>query len=175
MPKPASRAIAILSLALMGIALVLPGALAHPGPPPDPNRDQALYVGRGKGIKEVTFRLKGQKLIEATVVYFDRCTSTTRGDGQRRRYRLRQELTNASPRFPLRVDGRGRFHAFRSEVFFNADETELLAGRVTPRFIVGRFARESNESASESGVFDRCHTGPFGGPMVKLTFHARRR
>ena len=144
-----------------------------PPPPPDPYRGSVLYTGRGKGIKKVSFRLKGHKLIEATVDYFDRCTRT--GDGQGRRYRLRQELTEASPRYPLRVDERGKFRIYRSEVFFNADETAFFAGKVTSRSIVGRIARESNESAPESGVFDKCHTGPFGGPMKELTFHAWRR
>jgi hypothetical protein len=144
-----------------------------PPPPPDPYRGSILYTGRGKGVKKVEFRLKGHKLIEASIVYFDRCTRT--GGGQGRRYRLRQELMEASPRYPLRVDGRGKFRVYRSEVFFNADETEFFVGRVTPRSIVGKMARESNESAPESGIFDRCHTGAFGGPMKELTFHASHR
>jgi Bacterial Ig-like domain len=144
-----------------------------PPPRPNPYRGSVLYTGRGKGIKKVSFRLRGRKLIEATVNYVESCT--TRGGGQGRRYRMRQELPAASPRYPLRVDGRGKFRIFRSDVFFNADETEFLAGKVTPRSIVGRFARESNESASESGVFGRCHTGPFGGPMKELRFRAWRR
>ncbi|HET7416282.1 MAG TPA: Ig-like domain-containing protein [Solirubrobacterales bacterium] len=147
-----------------------------PGPPPPPPnqyRGSVLYTGRGKGIKKVSFRLRGRKLIEATVVYLDRCT--TRGEGQGGRYRLRQALTYASPRYPLRLDARGRFRVFRSEVFFNADETEIFAGKVTSRSIVGKFARESNESAPESGIFDKCHTGPFEGPMEELSFHAWRR
>lgn len=172
-PNRVHRGFASLLLVVLGIALAAPGG--SPASGAQKPGTAILYTGRGKGIKKVSFRLKGHKLIEATVVYFDRCTTTTRGDGKVGRYRLRQELTAASPRFPLRVDVRGRFRVFRSEVFFNADETELFTGKVTSRSIVGKFARESNESASESGIFDKCHTGGFGGPMAELPFHARRR
>ncbi len=144
-----------------------------PPPPPDPYRGSVLYTGRGKGIKQVSFRLKGHKLIEASTVVIESCTK--RGGGQVRRYRQRQELEEASPRWPLRVDGRGRFRAFRSEVSFSSDEFEEFVGKVTPRSIVGGISRNSNESAPESGIFYHCHTGPFGGPMKELTFHAWRR
>jgi hypothetical protein len=171
---------AALAAFLLGLALVATGdaagaqgaATGPSPPPPDPYRGSVLYTGRGKGIKKVSFRLKGHKLIEARIAFFERCTR--RGRGQGRRYRLRQEFEEAFPRHPLRVDGRGRFRVFRWEVGPSSDERELFAGRVTPRSIVGKFARESNGSASESGISDKCHTGPYGEPMRALTFHARR-
>lgn len=171
----ASRTFVVLSLALMGMALAAPGGSPAIGArnTDDTDRGSVLYTGRGKGIKKVTFRLQGHKLIEARIAFFERCT--TRGGGQGRRYRLRQEFDEASRRFPLRVDGRGRFRVFRWEVGPSSDERELFAGKITPRSIVGRFARESNGSASESGISDKCHTGPFGEPMKASTFHAWRR
>jgi hypothetical protein len=139
----------------------------------DTDRGLVLYTGRGKGIKKVTFRLRGHTLIEARIAFFERCT--TKGGGQGRRYRLRQEFDQAFGQFPLRVDGRGRFRVFRWDVAASSDERELFAGKVTSRSIVGRFARESNESASESGISDKCHTGPYGEPMKPSTFRAWRR
>ena len=158
----------------MGMAFEAPGGSPAVGAQKteDPDRGSALYDGRGKGIKKVTFRLQGHKLIEARISFFERCT--TRGRGLGRRYRLRQEFEEASRRFPLRVDGRGRFRIFRWEAGPSSDERELFAGKVTARAIVGRFARESNGSASESGISDKCHTGPYGEPMKASTFRASR-
>lgn len=170
-----SRTIAVLSLALMGIALVAPegSPAVRAQNSGDTEHGSVLYTGRGKGIKKVTFRLQGHQLIEARIAFFERCT--TRGGGQGRRYRLRQEFDEASRRSPLRVDGRGRFRVFRWDVAASSDEREFFAGKVTSRSIVGRFARESNGSASESGISDKCHTGPYGEPMKASTFHAWRR
>jgi hypothetical protein len=181
----------VLPLALLGVALVLsaeapasgaqkigntaPSGRTNPGPLPNSHRGSVLYTGRGKGIKQVSFRLKGHELIEASIVVIETCTRTRRGSGQVRRYRQRLELEEASPRWPLRVDGRGRFRAFRSEVEPSSDEFFKFVGKVTPRSIVGGISRNSNESAPESGIFYHCHTGPFGGPRKELTFHAWRR
>src|SRR4029077_10320464 len=93
--------VAALAALLLGLALVATGGAAgaqgaatgSPPPSPDPYRGSVLYPGRGKGIKKVSFRLKGHKLIEARIAFFERCT--TRGRGQGRRYRLRQEFEEA--------------------------------------------------------------------------------
>ncbi len=183
-----TSAIAPVLPALLSLALIPPagslasgaqkGGTAAPSreklePSANPYRDSILYTGRGKGIKKVSFRLKGHKLIEASIVVIESCTTT--GGGHPRRYRWRAELEEASPRWPLRIDGRGRFRASRSEVNFSSDEFAKFVGKVTSRSIVGGIARNSNESAPESGIFNRCHTGPFGGPMKELTFQAWRR
>lgn len=187
--RPGPRAMVVLPLAILGLALVPPAGppasgaqiagntappgRSKPGPLRNLYRGSVLYTGRGKGIKKVSFRLKGHKLIEASIVVIESCT--TRGGGQGRRYRWRAELEEASRRWPLRVDRRGRFRAFRSEVGPSSDEFFKFVGTVTPRSIVGGISRNSNESAPESGIFYHCHTGPFGGPMKELTFHAWRR
>lgn len=163
--------IVVMSLALLGVTLVAVNGTAASGA--QKAAGSVLYTGRGKGVKEVSFRLKGHKLIEATIVFVESCTVT--GGGHGRRYRSRTELEQASPRYPLRVNTHGRFHLFRSEVYPSSDEYEEFAGTVTPRSIIGGITSESNESAPESGVFNGCKTGPFGGPRSELTFHAWRR
>jgi hypothetical protein len=157
---------------LIAVALVSPTLGAASGAP-ESHHGSILYTGRGKGVKRVSFRLEGHRLVEASIVVIESCT--TRGDGHVRRSRWRQELEEASPREPLRVNGRGRFRIFRSEVELSNDEIEEFVGTVTPRSIAGGIALRSSEHASESGVFENCHTGPFGGPMQELTFHAWRR
>ncbi len=145
------------------------------GPPPAGRLPtSALYTGRGKRIQHVSIRLRGHELIEAKVVFVERCTRT--GDGRRRHYRLRQESDQASRRLPVRVDRRGGFRFERSEVNFASDELERFVGTVTRRSVVGELALVSHASAPESGIFDTCHTGPYPpAPMRPLTFHARRR
>jgi hypothetical protein len=176
-----------MALALLGVMLPA-GALASgaqrgdgttrpdrtkPGPRPNPYHGSVLYTGRGEEIKKASFRLKGDKLIEATIVVIERCTKT--GEG-RRRYHWRAERKNASPRWPLRVDGQGRFHVSSSEVAESSDWSEEFVGKVTPRSIVGTFASESSESPAESGIVNTCQTGAFPPrPMKTLSFHARRR
>jgi hypothetical protein len=148
---------------------------AEAGPPP-PGRlpTSALYTGRGKGIEQVSLRLRGHELIEARVVFVEHCT--TRGDGHRRHYRLRQESDQASRRLPAKVDRRGGFRVERSEVNFASDELERFVGTVTQRSIVGELALVSHASAPESGIFDTCQTGPYPPARMRaLTFHARRR
>jgi hypothetical protein len=161
----------MLALALTGVALVAPATRADNGPLPNGNRGSVLYTGRGKGIKKVSLRLKGHELVEASIVVIESCIA--RGVRHHHRSHQRQELEEASPRSPLRVDGRGRFRALRTEVGAASDEFEEFVGKVTPRFIVGGITLESNTSAS--GVSEKCYTGPFGGPRKELTFHAWRR
>jgi hypothetical protein len=144
------------------------------GPPP-PGRlpTSAHYTGRGKGIEQVSLRLRGHELIEARIVFVEHCMR--RGDGRRRRYRLRQESDQASRRLPARVDRQGEFRVERSEVNFASDELERFVGAVTRRSIVGELALESHESAPESGIFDTCQTGSYPPARMRaLSFHARR-
>src|ERR1700748_3630861 len=105
MSDRAPRTIAVMALAILAMALV-----SQAGPPAsaNPHRGSVLYTGRGKGVKKVSFRLKGHELLEDTVVVIESCT--TRRGGRRQRYRGRMELEEASPRWPLRVDRHGRFH-----------------------------------------------------------------
>ena len=71
-------------------------------------RGSVLYTAAAGGSSRSRFRLKGHKLIEASIVVIESCRKTRRGGGQVRRYRQRVELEEASPRRPLRVDGRGK-------------------------------------------------------------------
>lgn len=149
-----------------------------PPPPPDPFRGSTLYTGRaegGKGVKSISFRLKGHKLIEARVVVIEACLGLPWSASKWRRYHKRQVLEEASPRWPLRVDGRGKFRRHRSALWQSSDEFEVFVGTVTPGSIVGRIALDSSENQGAEGESYRCHTGPFPGPMQELRFHARRR
>jgi hypothetical protein len=149
-----------------------------PGPPPDPLSGSTVYTGRGergKGVKSISFRLKGRKLIEARVVVIEACLGRPWSSNRWRRYHKRQVLEEAAPYRPLRVNGRGRFREHHYDLWQSSDDFENFAGRVTPESIVGTIALSSSENQGAGGESYRCHTGPFPGPMEKLRFHAWRR
>jgi hypothetical protein len=137
-----------------------------PGPPPNPLRGSILYTGRRNGVRAL-FRLRGQKLIMARISVDMACT----GGGRRRRSREVREP--ASPHFPIAVDGRGGFRKSVQRIYSTEDETERLAGKVTPRTIVGTIA--VSWTYDVSGGIETCHTGRFRpGSTKELTFRARR-
>jgi hypothetical protein len=152
-----------------------------PGPPPptpDPFRGSTLYTGRGekgRGIKSISLRVKGHKLIEARVVVIEACLGQPWTARKWHRYHKRQVLEMASPRWPLRVDGRGDIRKHRSALWQSSDEYEDFVGKVTPASIVGTVALSSGENQGPEGESYRCHTGPFPGPEKELKFHAWRR
>ena len=149
-----------------------------PPPPPDPFRGSTLYTGRGdqgRGVKSISFRLKGRKVIEARVVVIEACLGEPWSSNKWRRYHKRKVLEEADPRWPLRVDGRGKFRKHRYDLYQSTDEFEAFVGKVTPDSIVGRIALNSGENQGAGGESYRCHTGPFPGPMQALNFHAQRR
>jgi hypothetical protein len=150
----------------------------EPGPPPDPLRGSILYTGRGeggRGVKSISFRLKGRKLLEARVVVVEACLGQPWGSRRWRPYNKRRELEEAAVNRPLRVDRRGRFRAHHYDLWQSSDYFENFAGQVTPRSIVGSIELSSSENQGAGGESYRCHTGPFPGPMEKLRFHAWRR
>lgn len=149
-----------------------------PGPPPDPLSGSTLYTGRGeegKGVKSISFRLKGRKLIEARVVVIEACLGRRWSSRRWRPYHKRQVLEEASPDRPLRVNRRGRFREHRYELWQSSDDFENFAGKITPQSIVGTIALSSSENQGAGGESYVCHTGPFPGAMEKLRFHAWRR
>ncbi|HSS32710.1 MAG TPA: Ig-like domain-containing protein [Solirubrobacterales bacterium] len=138
-----------------------------PPPPPDPYRGSILYTGRGKGVKKVEFRLKGHKLIEASVSVNLVCV----GGGRRHRYLYVSD--SASPRRPIAVDKRGGFRVDVNEISTWEDETVRLTGQITPRRIAGSIAVSWTQPAKVGN--ETCHTGRFRpGTMEELSFRARR-
>jgi hypothetical protein len=121
----------------------------------------------------VNFRLKGRRLIEARVVSVVACVSEVNG---RRWFHHRLLVReDASPRWPIRVDGRGNFRAYEGEPSAWVDSLERLVGHVTSRSIVGRTAISFSEKASESPDGETCQTGPRRpGSMRELSFRAHR-
>jgi hypothetical protein len=149
-----------------------PGPPPPPLPAPNPYRGSTLYSGRGEGVR-VHFRLKGRRLIEARVVSVAACV--TELNGRRWFHHRRLVREDASPRWPIRVDGRGNFRAYEGEPSASVDSLERLVGHVTPRSIVGRTAISFSEKASESPDSETCQTGPRRpGSMRELTFRAHR-
>ena len=175
-PRRTSRGASIPAALLLALCLAVGVAVA--GSSDAVARDgvrhpSVLYTGRGDEIKNVSFRLQGHRLIEASLVVIERCTRT--GGGHRRRYHWRAELEEASPRFPLRVDRHGHFRSYRSDVEWSSDEFLEFVGNVTPDAIVGTFTSRSSESAPESGIFYTCQTGGFPGtPRRVLSYRAVR-
>jgi hypothetical protein len=113
----------------------------------------ALYVGGGKGIS-VTFRVKGQKLIQADVVARLYCVGRHGGeqfDRIEREYATRED--------PLRIDRRGGFRwstiGERQEEAFAQEE--LLGGRVDGGSVMGKFEFLRSGGRRQTN----CRTGSF--------------
>ena len=142
-----------------------------PGPPPpspDPYRGSILYTGRGDGVKKVVFRLKGRKLIEASVSVNLACS----GGGRRRR--SPQVIEAASPRWPISVERLGKFRHRFEQLSGAIDITERLTGHLAPQMIVGSIAVSWTQPARVGN--ETCHTGRFRpGRMEALGFRARLR
>jgi hypothetical protein len=168
----AARSRLLLGALGMLVAALAFGSLSASAAAPLPR--SAVYVGRGEDIKRISFHLVGHKLVEADMVVIEKCETT--GHGHARHYRWRAKPSEASPRWPLKVDASGRFREGRRDVWFAGDESREFVGTVTPREIVGSYFDESTESPPESGVFSTCQTGPFPPRQArKLSFHAARR
>jgi hypothetical protein len=128
------------------LAVVLSLGLAN-------SSEAALYVGGGKGIS-VTFRVKGQKLIQADVVARLYCVGRHGGaqfDRIEKEYAMRED--------PLRLDRRGGFRwstiGERQEEAFSQEE--FLGGRVSGGSVMGKF--EFFRSGGRRGT--NCRTGSF--------------
>jgi hypothetical protein len=113
----------------------------------------ALYVGGGKGIS-VTFRVKGQKLIQADVVARLYCVGRHGGD---QFDRIEEEY--ATPEDPLRLDRRGGFRwstiGERQEEAFAQEE--FLGGRISGGSVMGRFEFFRSGGRRQTN----CRTGSF--------------
>jgi hypothetical protein len=147
-------------IALLGLLLLLASA---------PGAGATVYVGGGKGIK-VTFRVKGQKLIQADVVARLYC------NGRRFQEQFdRIEREYATREDPLRIDRRGGFRwstiGERQEEAFSQEE--FLGGRVSGGSVMGKF-----EFFRSGGKLQtNCRTGSFPldpGP-TSVRFRALRR
>jgi hypothetical protein len=138
-----------------------------PPPPPNPYRDSSLYSGRGEGVRAV-FRLKGHKLIEARISLNLVCT------GGRRRHHYLATREPASPRWPITVNRHGKFSHQVNVLTVAEDETEMLAGKVTPQAITGTIAMSWTQPARVGN--ETCRTGRFRpGRVATLSFRAKRR
>jgi len=128
--------------------------------------EAALYVGGGKGIK-VTFRVKGNKIVQADVVARLYCVGP---HGKRHFNRVKEEY--AEPDYPLRLDRRGGFRwdtrGQRQEEDFALEE--FLGGRVGPDSIAGRFEyfRSSTRVSCRTGSY------PLRAGVTELPFRAHR-
>jgi hypothetical protein len=129
----------------------------------------ALYVGGGEGIG-VTFRVKGQKLIQADVVARLYCVGR-RGGEQFDRI----EENYATPEDPLRLDRRGGFRwstiGGRQEEAFSQEE--FLGGRVSGGSVVGKFEFLRSGGRRQTN----CRTGafPLDPGTTAVRFRAQRR
>lgn len=151
-------------------ALLIPILALALGLGPAAGAEAAQYVAGGKGIK-VTFRVKGNKVVQADVVARLYCVGP---DGRRHFNRVKEEY--AFPDSPLRLGRRGVFRwdtrGQRQEEGFTRQE--FLMGRVAPASIAGRY-----EYFRSSGSGDRrvsCRTGsyPLRPGVTELPFRARR-
>jgi hypothetical protein len=135
------RSIVIVTLALLfGLGMTV-------------NSQAALYRGGGKGIS-VTFRVKGNKLIQADVVARLYCVGRYGGEQFDR-----IEQRYATPEDPLRLDRRGGFRwstiGERQEEAFSQEE--FLAGRVSAGSVMGKFGFFRSGGRRQTN----CRTGSF--------------
>jgi hypothetical protein len=132
--------------------------------------EAAFYVGGGKGVK-VTFRVKGHKLIQATVVARLYCFGP---HGRRHFNRIRDEYAFADS--PLRLNGQNRFRwdtrGERQEEGFAVED--FLAGHVGRDLITGKY--EYIRSYSLRHRHEDCRTGsdPLKPGETEVAFRARR-
>lgn len=139
-----------------------------PPPPPNLYRGSVLYTGRGDGVKEVVFRLRGRRLLQASMTVNLACS------GGGRRHRFLYELDDAYPGSPIVVHKQGGFRWEVLELHTDSDWIETLEGRVTPKKIVGSIELSITEPARVGN--ETCRTGRFLGPgrNEALSFRAWR-
>lgn len=138
-----------------------------PPPPPNPYRDSIRYTGRGDGVKKAVFRLRGRRLIEASITVNLACT------GGGRRHRFLFEIHDAYPGSPIILNRRGGFREEVQEIHTESDRFETLTGQVTAKKIVGSIELSVTEPARVGN--ETCHTGRFRpGRTEALSFRAWR-
>jgi hypothetical protein len=132
--------------------------------------EAAQYVGGGQGIR-VTFRVKGNKVVQADVVARLYCIGPK---GRRHFNRVRDEY--AFPDAPLRLDRRGVFRwdtrGLRQEEGFA--EEDFLVGRVGRDSIAGRY--EYSRRVNYGDRQEDCRTGSFPQKpgVTEVPFRAQR-
>jgi len=133
-----------------------------------PGSKAALYRDSGDGFK-ISLRVKGAKLVWANVFVRLYCTRPT---GERHLNRFK--LNYASPEYPIRLDGRGRFRfdtrGFRQEEGFTQEEA--LIGRVGAGRVTGQYAYYRSFTLNRRNVTCQTRSYPFGPSLV--AFRARQ-
>lgn len=127
--------------------------------------EAAVYRDRGDGIR-IVLRVKGSKLVWANVFVRLYCR---RSNGERHFSRYKQNY--ASPDYPLRLDGRGRFRWVNNSEEQGFSLEEELVGRVGAGQVRGRYEFYRGYTLPSRDVTCQTGTYPFASPQV--AFRAR--